>query len=277
MEIMANVYDFSTISDRYKQAAIEAFRFGLITGRKVNTISPHEHSTRAEAVTVINRYLDSDTRIPYTIPEDKLHIVLEDYTDRRNYFNEGTFIKVYAPAVSVNGGEPVEMEEIIETAVVLQNTIESMEKGYGEISVSRVAGLIAADFYNSAESIYRDDHMYTPADRMYLNPHYSGVDQINLIVNVRLSDWGEKKFSLYSIRLSKPDRVDEYNREVIEKLFEHLFDSDYSKAINKYDEILNKYVTTDYISESVNYNNRVVYIIKQRAGQIEFFVSELKP
>jgi hypothetical protein len=284
VDILSNLRDATSIQDQYIQNMLYSYRFGLITGRKQGYFSPKGTSTRAEASTVIARYLDPTLRKPYEVPTEKLHILLEDVKDRQHIFNEGTFIKVYAPTIRVGNGPEVEINDVIETALVIQNTINTMENGYGEIKVNRDESLISATFFPSAESIYRNDHHFQIEDKIYKDEGFSVADNVNLWITIRTSNWGEKKFLAYQITMYKPEDEQKHNIEVIENLFKHLFQNEYPKAMEKFNEIIEKEVSeeykeigTQYYDETITYNNRKVYIIKYFSGVFEFFVSELRP
>jgi hypothetical protein len=60
-----HISDYGLIAEKYRDAVVDSYRFGLITGKSIGTFAPTSNSTRAEAATVISRLLDVGKRNTY--------------------------------------------------------------------------------------------------------------------------------------------------------------------------------------------------------------------
>lgn len=237
MEVMKKIPDYYSIDTKYMQHIIESYKFGLIVGSSDGRFKPKQNSTRAEASTVIIRYLDTNLRLPFgSTSDDTLSITLEEAGNQKNYYNEGNFIKVDVP-VSENGKF---YSEIIETAKLLKELTEDRNKAYGEIVYNPKEKLIYTEYFRSADEIYRNDIFHTPKDRVYIDFLGQGIDKINLTMTIKTANWGTFKTSPYNIAVWDTKDVKEYHLETIEELFKYFFKEDYLIALNLFNEYLNE-------------------------------------
>ena len=103
--IITTLADYRIINDYYKQAVIDAYREGLITGKGNNLFDPKGITTRAEASTVMMRILDESRRSPYTPSSDIpwTTVYFEEWTDDMGWMEVSQ--KFYAPKNIAGGYE----------------------------------------------------------------------------------------------------------------------------------------------------------------------------
>jgi len=225
--VIGKLTDYPEISDACKQYVIKACELGLVTGSN-NRFNPKSSLTRAEASTVIIRFLDIQERKPMKPWAGEI-IQLMD--------NNGNLVEVY----------PGSVWEYFDFAKSLFNAIPA-SKGYVCCGLN-IHGNVFATFYKDKKTALDNPlDMIGGWDFSPDNPQYSDCDCYQLTV--------------YNDHLYKELFAD-YSHEIIKALF--LEDS--SKALALHDKYMNMINNTgNRIWEETRLNNRKVGAHRDTAG-----------
>lgn len=118
--------DYHLVGDSYKQAVIDSYKLGIITGYDDKTFKPKDFSTRAQASAVISKILNKDIRKPFEKSDIRYTMVPTSELDE--FGNEIRYdIALYAPLLN---GEPV--NEMIDVAEIM---VENRYHGKGYVRV----------------------------------------------------------------------------------------------------------------------------------------------
>lgn len=263
------IEDYHTISDYHRQGVLDAYSLGLMGGYEDGTFRPKNNATRAEASTVIMRYLDESFRIypNLELVENLDYIELKEKNPEAYWYDTWFLedIKVYAPV-----REGKRYTEFIEIAQVLKDNIDKT-KNFGVIRYVREVGNISASFYN----VYNEKEFEEHVNRY---PYYAGVDIMDISIFIKTIDWDasceicHRKYP-YDIRISNLNNYEKHS-EVIEILFKELFEKDYDIAINELNNAI-KSNLSGYLSGniSIELNNRKMVIENNSLNIIDIYVT----
>ncbi len=223
--VRSKIGDYSEIKDENKQYILQSYEIGLIWGSG-GLFRPAETLTRAEAATIMIRYLDDASRVPFTPAEDEVYTCV-------NY--DGSAVTAWPPP----------NREVIDAANAFKASLLK-NKGYILTGYSD-CHVIAYNFYENEEKCRQNS---------ILNIQM-GID-LDIINDAYLSEHP------YHFTLYDAEAVMRLHRDVVYDMFIFLFDADADKAISVFDRYLVYAVENDqeHRIEEITYNSRLMFFHK---------------
>lgn len=275
--IKVNISDYNKVSDKYKQQILYAYDLGIVTGYDDGTVRPKNNATRAEASTVIMRYLDKSLRSYPTINIG--YVELKEYNTESYWYNSFflDYMKVYPP---MRNGK--QYTEFIEVAQVLKDNIDKTKK-FGIVGYEKPVGNVRARFFN----IPNEEEFQAHVNK---NPNYVGIDIQDMDISIQTIDWdmsvGHHRKYPYEITIGN---VDNYNAhaKALEVVFKELFGKDSPKAIEELNKQLeankkglaeNTIENKDGLSKydkAFNFNNRRIVMESRSGNRVDIYVSPI--
>lgn len=223
--VRSKILDYSRIKDENKQFVLHSYEFGLIQGSN-GMFLPGNMLTRAEAATIIIRFLEDPSRVPFKAAENEVYTCVNP---------DGTVATAYPPPKM----------EVIDAANAFK-TAWPMSKGYVCTGFSEQDHVIMYVFYDSKEIYYKD------SSKMHM-----GID-IDTINDIRLME------RPYNITLYDATAVKSLHRDVIYEMFKFWFEQDTDKAMAEFDRYLDYAIKGDqeHRIEEITYNQRLMFFYK---------------
>ena len=200
--VREDIKDYGAISDKYKQRVLNSYGFGLITGFD-GYFRPQGTATRAEAATIITRYIDENIRQPYQVDASVPTVELENVLDRTQ------MMTVYPKKGA---------EEMIDIAKVLKATVEIGE-GYGDLKFNPLENVVHITYYPNKEDLE-------------LSSVASAMAQ-DFSLTIYTLNWGEKHSAPYTIPVWDQEDIKKYHLDVFEVIFTALFEDEKDFAMDK--------------------------------------------
>ena len=136
--------DYYLVSDYYKQAMLDSYKLGIITGFEDKTFRPRDFSNRAQAAAVISKILETDFRQPFE--KTDIRYTMVPTTELDEFGNVITYdYALYAPLLN---GEQV--TEMIDVAEIMTKNI-NLGKGNIKAGYSQFAKAFAGSGVESKE------------------------------------------------------------------------------------------------------------------------------
>jgi len=223
--VRSKILDYSKIEDANKQFVLQSYEIGLIQGSN-GRFMPGNTLTRTEAATIIIRYLDTASRVPFKSAEGEIFTCVNP---------DGTVVTAYPPPKM----------EVIEAA----NAFEAAwpkSKGWVWRGFSEEDHVIMYVFYESKEIHDKD------SGKMHM-----GID-LDTINDVRLMD------TPYDITIYDAVAVKKLHRDVIYEMFKFWFEKDVDKAMAEFDKYLDYAISGDqeHRIDKITYNKRLMFFYK---------------
>ncbi len=224
--VRSKIKDYTAIKDINKQFVLQSYEIGLIRGSE-GYFRPAGTLTRAEAATVMIRYLNDGSRVPFTPAADEVFTCV-------NY--DGTSTTVWPPP----------KKEVIDAANAFKN-VGQKSKGFVVSGFSESGHVIYYTFYESKEKLEENSVLNK---QMYIS--------ITTLDDNRLMD------NPYHITLYNAQAVKSMHREVIYEMFKFWFSNDTDKAMEEFDRYLNYAITNDqeHHIDEITYNGRLMFFHK---------------
>ena len=96
--ILHDINDYGNITDKYKHSVLSSYAFGVITGYD-GYFRPQGTATRAEASTILTRYLEEDIRQPYEADSSIPTVELENVLDRSQTITAVSYTHLTLPTI----------------------------------------------------------------------------------------------------------------------------------------------------------------------------------
>ena len=142
--IQIETSDYHLIADYYKQAVLDSYKLGVITGFDDKTFKPKDFSTRAQASAVISKIIQSDLRKPF-VKSDIRYVTVPVFA-LDEFGNDYVYeTALYAPLL--NGKQVTEMIDVVE--LMLEN--HYLGKGYLDIAYSPYEKVVGSSGYETKE------------------------------------------------------------------------------------------------------------------------------
>ena len=224
--VRSKIKDYAKIKDENKQYVLQSYELGLIRGAG-GWFRPADTLTRAEAATIMIRYLDNASRVPFIPAEDEVYTCVNP---------DGTVVTAWPPS----------KKEIIDAANAFRNVGEK-SKGFVASGFSETGHIIFYDFYES-EQKYRENSILNIQMAIYFNT----IDDPSIMDNP------------YHIVLYNAEAVQQLHREVVYEMFKFWFKAEANKAMAEYDRYLEYAVCGDqkHRVEEITYNGREMFFYK---------------
>ena len=224
--VRSKIKDYAKIKDENKQYVLQSYEIGLIRGAG-GWFRPADTLTRAEAATIMIRYLDNASRVPFTAAEDEVYTCVNP---------DGTVVTVWPPL----------KKEIIDAANSFRN-VGQKSKGFVVSGFSEVGHVIFYDFYES-EDKYKEDSIHN----IQMTIHFDTINDIYLLDNP------------YHMTLYDAGAVQRLHRDVIFEMFRFWFGNEADKAMAQFDRYLGYAVENDkeHRVEEIIYNGRKMFFYK---------------
>lgn len=224
--VRSKILDYTKIKDENKQFVLQSYELGLIIG-SYGKFNPVGSLTRAEAATIMIRYLNDASRVPFKPAEGEVYIeVLPD----------GTELIAYPPP----------KKEVIDAANAFK-TAWQKSKGYVSTGFSDSGHVIFYNFFES-EEIYKENSITTMQ---------MGID-VHTINDIRLMEH-PYDFTVYDAKAVK-----KLHLEVVYEMFKVWFEHDTDKAMSEFNKFLNYAITNDqkHYIEEITYNKRLMFFYR---------------
>lgn len=221
--------DYHLVGDVYKQAVLDSYKLGIITGYDDKTFKPKDFSTRAQASAVISKILSKDLRKPFVKTDVRYTMVPTSELDE--FGNEIRYnIALYAPLLN---GKPV--NEMIEVAEIMVKNIH-LGKGYIGVGYDQYQKMIGSIGYENKETYdwmrSLSPYEFTMNLTSYVDMNYS-IDFNNY----------NSKYDPYNLDFRKrPSILETYSSyssyylatygDQLRPLFQYWFGNDYNTAWN---------------------------------------------
>ncbi len=217
--VRSKIEDYSDIKDINKQFVLQSYEIGLIRGAE-GYFKPAGTLTRAEAATIMIRYLDVYSRVPFTPAPDEVYTCILDYDFE---------LIIWPPS----------KKEVIDAANAFVN-VGKKSKGFAIEGISDISQVTHV-FYESEEA-------------------YEQSGNRQLAVTIDTEDNMEELKSPYDIFVYDAEAVKRLHRDSIYEMFKYWFEDDTDKAMEDFDRYLEYAISNDQESrmETFEYNGRLV-------------------
>lgn len=224
--VRSKIGDYPKIKDENKQFVLQSYEIGLIKGSG-GLFRPADTLTRAEASTIIIRYLDNASRVPFTPADDEVYTCV-------NY--DGSVVTAWPPP----------KKEIINAANAFRN-VGDKSKGFVVSGFSEVGHVIYYSFFESEESFMQNSVLNI---QMFVN--------MNTINDIRLME------TPYHMTIYNAEAVKRLHRDVIYDMFRFWFDAEADKAMAEFDRYLDYAIRYDqeHRIEEITYNDRLMFFYR---------------
>ncbi|MCT4687471.1 S-layer homology domain-containing protein [Vallitalea sp.] len=268
--IKNHIRDFYNIADKYLQDVVESYYYGLITGRS-RGFEPKSNATRADAVTVILRLLDKDSRKPIIIPP-----VITDSDMKKGENNS-----MYFNFVRYNN----------------YKNSKKVKKDICRISECPNGEITALHLLYAMNEVYQNNDGYVYLEQLGEDSHpigikYNCIDKIeNSYDIVDLVNNSEVEFC---IKHSKHDTISSYNislsykthhmsymdryykyQHMFDTMFLYLYDNKFPVVKEKFVEILTyaDNMDVDKYSYIINLNDREMYVVIDKEKSVSIYIT----
>lgn len=268
--IKNNIRDFYNIADKYLQDVVESYYYGLVTG-KSSGFDPKSNATRADAVTVILRLLDKESRKPILIPPVIAESDIKKDENNKMYFD---FVRYNNYKISKKGKKDI---------------CRISECPNGEIT--------ALQLMYAMDKVYQKNYGYVYLQQLGEDSHpigikYNCIDEIeNSYDLVDLVNNSEVEFC---IKHSKHDTISSYNislnhkthlmsymdryykyQEMFDTMLLYLYDDKFPVIKEKFLEILTYADNSDVDKYSyiINLNDREMYVVIDKEQSVSIDVT----
>ncbi len=233
--VRSKIKDYTAIKDTNKQFVLQSYEIGLIWGSE-GCFRPAGTLTRAEAATIMIRYLNDSSRVPFTPAADEVFTCVYD---------DGTSDTIWPPM----------KKEVIDAANAFK-TAWPKSKGYVSTGYSD-SHLVVYIFYEN-EEMYKQN----------------SILNMQLVVDINTMNFVDVLRNPYQITIYDADAVKRIHRDAILKMFEFWFEQDANKAMGEFDKYLQYATTNDQDNRitEITYNNRLMFFHKL-AGDEGFTLS----
>jgi hypothetical protein len=223
--VRSKIKDYSDIKDINKQFVLQSYEIGLIRGSG-GYFKPAGTLTRAEAATIVIRYLDDVSRVPFTPAPDEVYTHIDQ---------DGTVFILWPPS----------KKEVIDAANAFKN-VGQMSKGY--VAIWRGISHEVLYFFYEDEEMYRQNSILNTQ----LVIEIETMDDINILENA------------YHIDIYDADGVKRLHRDSIYEMFKFWFEKDADKAMAEFDRYLVYATSNDQNGryEEITYNSRYMFFHK---------------
>jgi len=224
--VRSKIKDYSKIRDENKQFVLQAYEIGLFRGSG-GFFRPADTLTRAEAATIIIRFLDDALRVPFTPAENEVYTCV-------NY--DGTIVTAWPPP----------QKEIINSANAFRY-VGDKSKGFVVSGYSDSGHVIYYSFYNDEDSFLENS---------VLNKQMS--IHLNTINDAYYSE------NPYHFVIYNAGAVKRLHRDVVYDMFKFWFEDEADKAMAEFDRYLDYAINNDQESRinKVTYNGRFMFFHK---------------
>lgn len=224
--VRSKIKDYAKIKDENKQYVLMSYEIGLIRGSG-GLFRPADTLTRAEAATIMIRYLNDSSRVPFTPAEDEVYTCVNP---------DGKIVTAWPPP----------KKEIIDAANAFRNVGEK-SKGFVVSGFSESGHVIFYDFFES-EQKYRENSLVNTQMWIYFNI----IDDPSIMDNP------------YHIVLYDATAVQRLHRDVVYEMFKFWFENEADKAMAEFDRYLGYAVGNDqeHRAEEITYNGREMFFHK---------------
>ncbi len=231
--VRSKIKDYAKIKDENKQYVLMSYEIGLIRGSG-GMFRPADTMTRAEASTIMIRYMDDASRVPFTPAEDEVYTCVEP---------DGTVVIAWPPS----------KKEIIDAANAFRNVGEK-SKGFVNSGFSESGHIIYYDFYES-EQAYKENSVINIQMWIY----FETIDDPSIMDNP------------YHIVVYSAVDVKRLHRDVVHEMFRFWFEDEVDKAMAEFDRHLEYAANGDkeHRYEEFTYNDRKIFI--HRVGRTDGF------
>ncbi len=231
MKIHEDIMDYKQISDYYKTEVATSYAIGIITGID-GYFKPMDSLTRAQACTVIMRYIDDTMRSPY-VPVSLRNVRTMTLQD-----GNGKPVTIYPPK-----------HEIVLDAAFRLDEARRLTKGADTMEYN--GDRISSYFFSSVEDKAVRYGYIDPFDMRKLANK-------DMFIELRLVDEYSGIIS-YSV-IYNPSNMKKYHYEVIIDMFKFWFGNDYVKVQSEFDNVINKSGKGESGTKKITCNNRIIII-----------------
>jgi hypothetical protein len=223
--VRSKIKDYVKINDMNKQYVLKSYEIGLIHGSD-GYFRPAGTLTRAEAATIMIRYLNDDSRVPFTPAADEVFTCVNE---------DGTVDTIWPPM----------KKEVIDAANAF-TTAWPKSKGYVSTGYSD-SHLVFYVFYEN-EEMYKQNSILN----MQMVVDVSTMNDIDILRNP------------YHITLYDADAVKRLHRDAIYEMFKFWFEQDADKAMKEFDRYLGYATSNDqeHRIDEITYNGRLMFFNK---------------
>lgn len=231
--VRSKIRDYSQIADADKQSVLIAYETGMMTGTPDGTFKPVDNLTRAEAATVIMRYLDTTDRKPFIPADDEVCTITEP---------DGNIETVYPPSKL----------EVIDAANALKLGIPK-SKGFVETVYGNEAKKLFFSYYVNKETYDK-----------------TSIETTQMSINIDFIENSHLLKTPYHITVYDPKSVKALHRDSIIGLFRFLYEDESDEAIAAFDRYLDYGINGDSTDrvEWVEFNNRKAQYYKVKDNEI---------
>lgn len=223
--VRSKIKDYSAINDMDKQYVLQSYEIGLIQGSD-GYFRPAGTLTRAEAATIMIRYLYKDSRVPFTPAPDEVFTCMNE---------DGTVDTIWPPM----------KKEVIDAANAFK-TAWPKSKGYVSTGIG-INDQVYYIFFESEEA-YKENSIYN----MQMAIDVETMNDIDILRNP------------YHITLYDADAVNRLHRDAVYDMFKFWFGNDADKAMKEFDRYLGYATSNDqeHRIDEIIYNGRLMFFHK---------------
>ncbi len=223
--VRSKIGDYPKIKDENKQFVLQSYEIGLIKGSG-GLFRPADTLTRAEASTIIIRYLDNASRVPFTPADDEVYTCVNP---------DGTVHIVWPPPIK----EVIDAANAFRTSLVKTNGY--IMSGYSDTHV------IAYNFYEN-EDEYKENSV------------------LNIQMGIDFDTINDAYYSEhpYHLTIYDAEAVKRLHRDVIYDMFKFWFEDEVDKAMAEFDRYLGYAIDEDqeHRIDEIIYNGRLMFFHK---------------
>lgn len=254
--IKAETTDYHLVSDYYKQAVLDSYKLGIITGYDDKSFRPKNFSTRAEASAVISKILSTDLRKPFVKADARYVLVPVNGSDE--FGSDITYdTALYAPLLN---GKPVnEMIDVVE--LLLKNV--DFGKGYVGVGYTPYEKVVGATAFTSKEKLDWFSGLTFYEKMAYVDSVIDftlAIDFNNFTHQYKPYDLSfDKKPSMLENHSSYSAYFIERYGDQLRPLFQYWFEDDYNIAWNTIVKALDSKGTVK--TEYFTFNGRTMMLV----------------
>lgn len=223
--VRSKIKDYSAIKDMNKQYVLQSYEIGLIRGSE-GYFRPAGTLTRAEAATIMIRYLNDGSRVPFTPAADEVFTCI---------YEDGTVDTIWPPM----------KKEVIDAANAFR-TAWPKSKGYCSIG--------CGDGHRIVYVFYENEEMYIQ----------NSIHNMQMAVDIETLNDIDILRNPYHITLYDADAVNRIHRDAIYEMFKFWFEQDADKAMKEFDRYLGYATSNDkeHRIDRITYNGRLMFFYK---------------
>lgn len=231
--VRSKIRDYAKIADVDKQSVLTVYELGIMSGMPDSTFKPGSNLTRAEAASIIVRFLDTKDRKPFTPASDEVCVIKEP---------DGNVEMIYPPSKL----------EVIKAANALR-VGASKSKGFVETVYGNESDTLFFSYYESKAAYDR-----------------TSIETTQMSINIDFVNDDDLMKTPYHITVYNPKGVKALHRDSIYDLFQFLHGKDADKAMAAFDRYLGYAIngdSTDHV-EWVTFNNRKALYYKVKNNEV---------